>query len=169
MRSLAFLILLAIGAAPAVADSGVSDEAQLRAAFVYKLMRFVVWPNPGAQNSALVVCYSSLNIDDELALLKLEQKSIQGRMLRVLRTVNPAQLSSCNTLVMGESVPATITDALPARGMLTIGGRESLHQGGSVALTVANDAMTMMFNDTNIKQSQLEIPAPVLALGAHVH
>lgn len=106
---------------------GASDEARLRAAFVYNFIKFSEWPNQAASPS-LRVCVLGADRDtkDALSLLngmpaiteKIDGKSVTKQAIEIVLLNDPSStllhLKSCHVLYRpGRATPIELPNPLP--------------------------------------------------------
>ncbi len=160
LAALAFLLAGGVLAAPV-------DEAQVKAAFVFNVMRYVDWPEgalpPG---SPLTVCRVGA---EELsrALSMLEGRQVGGREIR-LRTVDndPA---GCQVLVLPEGAGRSLLARVQGRPVLTVGeGWDFLEDSGMVAMVVVDGKLAFGANLEEARRANLRLSAQLLKLARRV-
>lgn len=175
MRGLIFALLLSIAALPfpqgaaRAADNRVFEETEVKAAFVYNLLKFVEWPPETlAAEGPVHLCYAGIPAMQAGALRKLEGKMVQGRVLQVLPAHREAALKGCHAVMLGGGM-ATLAAQYPAEhGLLTIGEEDFIDQGGMVGLISVGEKVTLEFNLDSLRQAKLRIPSNILGLGRRV-
>lgn len=174
MRWLAIALLLGSTAgqlptAAYAADSRIFEETEVKAAFVYNLLKFVEWPPESLAAGAPVrLCYAGIPAMQAGALRKLEGKMVQGHALQVLPAHREATLKGCHAVMLGTSVAALNMQFPPESGLLTIGEDEFIDQGGMVGLITYGEKVTLEFNLDSLRQARLHIPSNILGLGRRV-
>jgi YfiR/HmsC-like len=146
-----------------------AEVAELRAAFVYNLLRFSTWRHDVEKqadaSAPLTLCHVGTELTDRNALQALDSKSIKGHRITVRSVVTRSQLEGCQALLVGEHAAAPVIDELPRAGVLAIGPATLLQHGGGVGLVIADNKMNMTFNLENLKRSEIDLSAQVLTLG----
>jgi len=173
LRRLLTLTLLALIAGRAVnaqaGDSPLSQEIRLKAAYVLNFLRFTTWPRTGA-TTPVIVCVAAppamiAGIDAAVAGKKLADRGI------AVRAVAPTEsLSGCDALyVVGEALPASLSNVSAAQPMLTIGdGAGFVAHGGMSGLFVEQNRLRFSVNLGQARRAGLEISSGLLQLAASV-
>ena len=147
----------------------VATDAELHAAVIYNIARFVQWPETVTNNEHFGICTVGGNAITE-ALHALTGKTLNDAPV-IVRPVQPDQdLSGCQLLYIAEENVArmsTITQALASRraATLTISDAPSfLALGGMVQLVVLNDRQRFRINQDLAEKAKLGINAKLLQL-----
>lgn len=176
MRGLPYAMLLSFVAlfippeAAQAADSRVFEETEVKAAFVYNLLKFVEWPpeTPAADGSVRL-CYAGISTAQAGALRRLEGKMVQGHALQVLPAPREVPLKGCcHAIVLGHDAASLNLQFPPEHGLLTIGEEDFIDQGGMVGLITVTGKVTLEFNLDSLRQAKLRIPSNILGLGRRV-
>lgn len=175
MRGLPFSLLLGFAAMlfpPTVvqaADAGIFEETEVKAAFVYNLLKFAEWPPEAlAADTPVRLCHAGIPTAQAGALRKLEGKTIHGRTLQVLPANRQATLKGCHAVMLGNGTVSHFLQFPPEPGLLTIGEEDFIDQGGMVGLITVAGKVTLEFNLDSLRQAKLRIPSNVLSLGRRV-
>lgn len=144
-----------------------ADEAQVKAAFVYNVMRYVEWPEgalvPGAP---LIVCRVGSGALSQ-ALSVLEGRQVAGRPVRV-RSVD-ADPSGCQVLVLPDGEGRTLLPRAQGRPILTLGeGWDFLDDSGIVAMVVLDGKLAFGANLEGARRANLRLSAQFLKLARRV-
>jgi hypothetical protein len=153
-RTLRVTLLLTLACAfasvvPARAGAPRADRQDLKAAFIYNLVKFTEWPEGALGPPGEPVVVGVLDDATVHAALRdlLAGKRAGERPLVVRRIDRPAEILSCHVLFVGSRTPAGVADALTfARPtpMLTIGnGAAFLDAGGMLGFE--EEAGTLKF------------------------
>lgn len=152
------------GATCALAQNATPTDAQVKAAMIYNLAKFVEWPASPADRSgtsALTVCWLGA---DPIAreLQALTGKTIRNRPIVVRQALRPEEVGSCQVLVIGTTQHVelqAILDMVKGGSIFTISDIQDfaktggmlgfVNQGGKVRFEINLDAII----DANIKVS----------------
>jgi len=171
---LAAWILVVLALAPvAMAQAPGTRERQIRAALVYKVSRFVTWPETALpERGPFTFCHVS---DDPTAqvLAGIEGRSIQNRRTRMRRldAVDARAIIGCNLLyVTGTSVlpMEVITTAVEAATLLVVDGPREGSEAGMVQLVSQDNRMGLVVDLAMVRNARLRIDSTLLQL-AEVH
>lgn len=161
--------LLLAGAAPARAQQRVANEAELKAAFVYRIVLFAEWPAaslpPGA---AVQICLQGADPGWIAAFETLQGKKVQGRALAPLRPLARGDdLRGCQVLFVPEREHRKPVAMLP--GLLTIGEADAFAEAGGVVGFVRQGAQLRFdINRDAAAQAQLRLSAELLKVARTV-
>ena len=167
LRLLAVLCLGAL-ALPALAAPG-QDEAQLKAAFIYRFAQFTQWPPPPLREFNYCVAG-----DRELqeAMKAVALKPLAGLAARVHVLSSPNQAGVCQLLVLGFSERSVLQlwqDGLVEEPVLVVGATaESFRAGAAIALVVEPNGMAFRINHTEAKRRGLVLSSQMLKLAREV-
>ena len=167
------LIGLAVGglsAAGALADAEVPREERIKAALVFKLVKFVSWPAAAmtAKDAIKLCVFGDSGVGDLLAAV--EGKTVRDRpaQFRKLKGVAAADVRDCHILYVAASVHELSGGVLPGwRGhpMLTISDAPDFaRRGGMIGLTRDENKFSFEINLRVARDSGLELDAPLLDL-----
>jgi hypothetical protein len=169
----ACLALLALACAQAAAD-GPKRETKIKAAIVYKLAKFVDWPDArsAAPPRALNLCLLG---QDPIAgvLAAAEGREIRGRRVRFRRLADlTAEGDGCHLLFVSASEAPRLErtlawlDARPVLSISDIAGFAA--RGGVVGLVRSGKRLGFEINVAVAERSGLAISAPLLELATVV-
>jgi YfiR/HmsC-like len=171
-RSALFLAALLL-AAPLVGASveaqSVTDEAQVKAMFVYNFLKFVEWPGESRRASEpfVVLIVGEGSTADATARF-LESKTIGERPVFVRRTRWDQSLAGARAAFVIERDAKKlrrILAAAAAAGVLTIGEGESFTTSGGVIGLLVEDRKVRFDVDTSAAQvAGLRVSSKLLAL-----
>jgi len=161
--------LIAGSASTSAADSSASEYA-VKAAIVYKIAKFVSWPedSSAANTDSLTIC---LPKSDPIgpAMEALAGKTVHGKAIEIRRFEDSATLSDdCAILFISKSAtlrrPAVLSHVANAP-VLTIGDSDNFADiGGIVMLEVANNHVQFAINMNASDRAGLGISAQLLQL-----
>jgi len=167
-RSLMRTLVLSLALSFAGSALGAAvDEAQVKAAFVFNVMRYVDWPEGAlAPGAPLVVCRVGSGALSQ-ALSVLEGRQVAGRQIRV-RPVE-GDLSGCQVLVLPEGEGAALLSRAQGRPILTLGeGWDFLEDSGIVAMVVLDGKLVFGANLDGARRVNLRLSAQLLKLARRV-
>ncbi len=158
---LAALCLHAGAGSPALAQT---SEAELKAAFIFTLSKYIEWPNDRLPDGApLRVCFTSANSPLATALQPLTGKSIRGHSLELLTSQSAAAIPNCHVLIN----PSVKQASHP--GVLTLADREGfVEEGGHIELVMDNNRVNFSANLSAARQAGLQPSAQLLKLARQV-
>lgn len=155
--------------APVCAQQRVANEAELKAAFVYRIVLFAEWPAASLPAGADVqICLQGGDPAWVAAFETLQGKKVQGRSLAPLRRVARSDdPRGCQVLFVPEREHRRPVVALP--GLLTIGEAEAFAEAGGVVGFVRQGAQLRFdVNRDAAAQAQLRLSAELLKVARTV-
>ena len=151
----------------------VSTEYQLKSVLLYKLTRFVDWPqNETSATGSFKICV--LGRDDfGSALDALEKYKVKGVLIKVLRFTLSEQVdTSCRMLVISASKQPfikTITNQFKPYPILTVGDTPHFaNLGGMIQFVLKNKKIGFTINLQKATDCKLKIAAPLLQMSTIV-
>jgi len=168
MKTLLILLSLLICLAeisPAYARK--SNEAKLKAAFIFNVLRMVRWPSQVLPSGApILMCLVGEDILGK-PLNKLEKQKIKSHRIKIQRSVTLDDMESCHVLFINAR-DANLKEVLPiiaGRAILTIGDVPRFaHNGGMVNLEKISDRIRVEINLDAVKATDLKIRSRLLSL-----
>ena len=175
---IAFLFaLLALGLSPgfAFAQSEVSQEYQVKAAFLYNFAKFVDWPSAAFanDNAPITVCVYGKDpfgatLDDTV-----RSKTIGARGFAVRRPKSPKDMAGCQIAFLAGSAGDQLKDflaVLDSSSVLSVG--EDPHfaeQGGHVQFVMEGGRIRFLINVDSVNRAGFKMSSKLLALAKVVH
>lgn len=165
---LAVLLSMQLFAAPP------TEEYKLKAALIYKLSKFVEWPDLAATSRARTFGICLLGEDAfGSALDALKGRKAAGQTIRVRRFSQSESIDSgCQVLFISESKQAflgSILQKLQDQPILTLGDTKGFaEQGGIIQFTRGRRRIGFKINLQSARRSGLKIAAPLLELATLV-
>jgi hypothetical protein len=149
-------------------------EAQIKAAFVYNFLKFVVWPDNtfGSPRDSLVVAIIGDGATADAAEQVLKAQQIGERLLVIRRLHWDESLAGVNALLVTERDEKKLRRVLGAAtpAVLTIGeGEEFATHGGVIALFMENRRVRFDIDVAVARAAGLQVSSKVLALARAVH
>lgn len=160
-------LCLAVGVSP-TARSG-TDEAEIKAAFVYNFAKFVEWPAEAFSrpDAPLALCISGHDAV-EAGLRHLEGREAQGRRLQVRQVDTPEEIAGCHVLfVAGPETPqqGQLLQSVREMPLLTVADRRDFgRQGGVISLFVEANRVQFSVNLYAAQSRGLKFSARLLQL-----
>ena len=149
-----------------------ADENAIKAAMVYRLLKFVDWP-PGQLRGGddFIVCTLGADVFGGL-LVGLAGRSVASRQIRVRSTVSVGTSESCDVLVLsstGSSDQGHDVAPLAGAPILTISDRSGFaDRGGMIEIARSGSRLTLRINRRVLEQAGLTVSSQVLALATIV-
>jgi hypothetical protein len=167
-----FGALLALGLTTASkADSTISREYKVKAAFIYNFAKFVEWPSQklGGDSSPLVIGVLGPNpFGDELENA-LKGRQINGRPLVVRQFDNIEAAKTAHLLFITLNDESKLRKASKEYGILTVGQSEAFaRSGGIIIFTFEDDKLRFEINIGAAEQAGLKISAQLQKLAQTV-
>jgi hypothetical protein len=154
---------------PASGQEAAADEHWVKAAMLYKLAKFVVWPRLGAAvTGEFAICVLGRDpLGDALAAL--EGKPIGDGVVRVrFLGAGEATPYECRVLFVGREQRAQFEQHLlrvRGRPVLTVGDFERFAEGGGmVEFAPSGKRVGIVINQPKVRQAGLQVAAPLLSL-----
>ncbi len=146
-----------------------SAEYAVKAAYLYNFLKFVEWPEGRlpAEGEPFVVCI--LGRDPfGAAIDRIEERTVRGHPLRLIREPSPEQLAGSHIVFVGEDREDDLDDLLQdlARGgALTVGDLDGFAEsGGVIGFTIRDNRVGLDVNIRAADRARLRISAKLLEL-----
>jgi len=144
-----------------------SDEQEMKAALLFKLTRFIHWPDEasGKKIARLTICSSSSDpISPYLDYLRNEIS--YGRTIDVLHSSNIEVIKKeCRLLYISKSQLNANIDGLKNSPVLTISDKLGFaRRGGMIEITRRNERLRFHINHAVALQADIRISAPLLKI-----
>jgi hypothetical protein len=162
----------------AAAEEPLAGEYQVKAAFLYNVMKFVQWPTSPTQDprAPWLFCVAGEDPFNGLLDVAIAERSVQGRTIEIKRferTVEIPELVACHVLFLGAPEvdhAASLLGALASAPVLTIAEREGFaSSGGIVELLVFERKLAFVVNQKTAEAHQLKISSQLLKLARRVY
>ncbi|HXE94853.1 MAG TPA: YfiR family protein [Dongiaceae bacterium] len=162
------LFALLCGSVPSHAESS-PREYQVKAAFLYSIIKFVDWPATEAANSSRPLCLAILGQDpfgDDLDAIK--GKSVKGRTIVIKRYRMVEDVKDCEVLFISASERGRLTRILKQfqnSPILTVADQEGFCQaGGMINFITVTNKISFEINTAAAHRVQLHISSQLLKL-----
>lgn len=168
-------VVLLLGTLAASADSPVSKEYQIKAAFLYNFAKFVDWPPehlPAPPAPIVIGVFGKNPFGSELENV-VRNRKINDREL-VVKAVNSAEEARGTDILFFSAAEderaAQLIEQLRGAGVLTVGeGDEFGVHGGMIRFRLEGDKVRFEINEVSVEQNGLKISAQLLKLATVVH
>jgi hypothetical protein len=162
------LVSVALFAASSWADA--PREYAVKAAFLFKLTKYVQWPPSPPTFSIGVLGEDPFgNVLDEL----VKGESINKRHVTIKHSLKVDDLKSCDVVFISKSEKGQLRAILHELGqnkILTVGDTEGFcHEGGIINLIIDNGRLSFEINSTAAKKRGIVIDPQVLSLARIVN
>lgn len=155
--------------ATAAGAAQASDEAALKAAFVYRFAQFTQWPPPPLKDFTYCLAGSSDMVD---ALRSLATRQHEFNQVRVMTLTQVGQAAGCQLLVLSlldRQEMLRWQQALSDAPVLIIADSpEALRSGAVIALAQEPNGLAFRINNTEAKRRGLTLSSQVLKLAREV-
>ncbi|MCP5416284.1 MAG: YfiR family protein [Chromatiaceae bacterium] len=146
-----------------------SQESRLKTALIYKLTKFVTWPERSAGMAPMFVLCVMGGEEMHDALQVLENRQVNNRSIRLLFLDSAEQeMEQCQLVYFsrnGRARIATYLGRLRDSATLTVGDAEGFAgDGGMVEITQHGRRLGFDINLSSAKRSGLSLAAPLLDL-----
>jgi hypothetical protein len=173
IRRIADVVLAALLAAllASTASMGApgSLEYAVKATYLLKFTRFVVWPQASGAGESFNICI--LGSDPFGATLSqvVSGEEVAGRKISVQRLERDPVPGACQVLYIGEHEERPRFTAEPGRAVLTIGeGSDFARNGGMIGFVIENRRVTFDINWRAAETSGLKLSAGLLTVARTV-
>ena len=164
------LFVLLSGASKVRAQAERPSEYEVKAAFLFNFAKFVEWPAEAFSNPSEPIRLCVLGEDPFGRVLDqaVQDKSINGRTLMILRSQQVRGLRACHILFVGTSEKerlAEIFAALQGSSALSVGDTEQFVQsGGAIQFNLQDNRVRFTINLAAAERARLKISAKLLSL-----
>ncbi len=152
------------------ADAGSVSEASVKMAFVYNFGKFVEWTADAASGSShdFVICTIGDVEQFRQGLGEIENKTLQGRSVKVRRTDRIADIAGCQTLFIAQSEHDRIKEILKAahaQHILTVSDIDDFAEhGGAFELLTRGGKVQFNVNPQAARAAGLSISSDLMKL-----
>jgi hypothetical protein len=163
---LVLALLLALGVAPAPAAT---PEAEVKAAYLYKLASFVRWPD-GSDSGAFKVCVAGRSDVAGVLAQLVRGQQVAGRPITVeqLGTAQSERARGCQVLFVGRSGVQPLLAATRGLPVLTVGDRNNGIRGGVVDFLLRDGRVRLAIDRSAASAQHLELSSKLLDVAAVV-
>jgi hypothetical protein len=165
--------LAALGLALSAASaSAATPEAEVKAAYLYKLASFVRWPPTAQPQATFRLCVAGRS--DVVAVLRglTRGQQIDGRPLavEVIGAAQASRASGCQVLYLGRGAETAraLIGATEGAPVLTVGDRDAGTPGGVIDFVLKSEKVRFAANVKRAKARRLDLSAKLLDVAAEV-
>lgn len=157
---------------PARAED-LSREYRIKAAYLYNLSKFIVWPDEDAQpkKTPITICVYGYN-PFENYLEKLRDRPVRERVIAVRYVEERQPIDDCQILFISQhntNTPRMLNSPPPYPPILTVSDDEDfLSRGGLVSLVTVNNNVQLDINLTRAKQTGFSVSANLLEIAHRI-
>ena len=161
---------LAVTAFHANAQESVTDEYQVKAAFLYNFAKFVEWPSGTlGRSNAIAICVLGQNPFGRVLEDAISGKTVDGKTFVVRRVSEMKAAALCQILFVSSSermrFGAILSELRTGGGVLTVGESEGfIEAGGVVNLKLDGGKIQIQININAAEQAGLRISSKLLSL-----
>lgn len=162
-----FVRLAILLAPPLSAGAQSFPEYEAKAAFLYTVASFVTWPEvePPGSDSAFVIGVLGRDLFGQ-HLDRLENETISGRPIRIIRFSDARDVTGIHILVISASERRRldqIVRALSGRPILTVGeGSDFAERGGMIRWFIQDERLRLEINRCAAERAGLRIRSRLL-------
>lgn len=165
------LAMLIWPVAPGFSEDGVETEYKIKAALVYKLSRFVAWPERHEANVPIFCVAESDPFDAYMEALNGQAGN--QRLIQIRHLPDTKDLESCQVVFVSKLADELIQHSI-AEGVsgpvLTISDSHGFAKaGGMVEIIRRNQRLGFIVNMQVVKKSGLHIAAPLLQMSTLIN
>ena len=169
LRLSTLALFAAVVLTPSMAH-GQSDEARVKAAFLYNFAKYVVWPSSAFESSNSPIVIGIVGNDAISGPLEsiVEGKTASGRRLVVRYLKWTDDLSECQELFVPAEEMSGVShlDALRSKPVLIVGESPGFaKKRGAINFTLEGNRVRFEINEGNATHGGLSISSKLLSLG----
>lgn len=178
MRPVWFLlvVVVAVGPKPLLAQSVISREYSIKAAFLYNFGRYVRWPSEAFRDARapfVIGVWGGSMISSDLRRIA-QTKKIQGRPIQVRQFSSADEVENCHILFFSADVEPQLVVKVVRRfsgePALLVGEREGfLGQGGMISLIIKENKVQMYIALKAAQREQLAMSSKLLQVAKVVN
>lgn len=156
------------------ADSAASREDRIKAALVFKLVKFVEWPAAmmAAKEPIQICSFGDSPVAEALAAVDGRPARDRTAQFRKLAGLSAAEVKGCHVLFIAgnaREIAGGMPPTVRGRGILTVSdGPDFARRGGMIGLARGENKVAFEINLRAARDSGLEPGAPLLELATIV-
>jgi hypothetical protein len=168
-RPLLRLILTSLLALSATSAPAATPEAEVKAAYIYKLASFVRWPDAG-EGGAFKLCVAGRSDVAGVLGQLVRGQQVAGRPVTVeqLTAAQPDRARSCQVLFLGRGGAQALFSATRGLPVLTVGDRNNGSRGGVVDFLLRDGRVRLAIDRGAANAQHLELSSKLLDVAAVV-
>ena len=160
-------LAIALATSPAQAQ-GRHVESEVKAAYLYNLAKFVLWPPSAGRSDQLVVGVIGNDVFGNVLTRVVLGKRVQGREIVVRQLRADEDLRVYDIVFVGALATGHSADILlrvRAAGVLTVGETpDFIREGGHVRFYAENEKVRIQIDAAGAEQAGLKISSQLLSL-----
>lgn len=164
--------LAALLAAPAASASAAAREAEVKAAYLYKLASFVRWPSDSHPGGAFRICVTGRGDIAEVLAQLVHGERVAGRpvAVRQLTPSRPERARDCQVLYVGRGAATSRALFAAVRGqpVLTVGDRDNGTSGGVIDCVMRDGRVRLAIDRSAAARQHLELSSKLLDVAVAV-
>lgn len=154
---------------PSDSSNAAPIEYQVKAAFIYKFINFIEWPDHVWENSADTMVIGVFGENPILeALNSIPHQKFKGRQIKIKHIKNLQDLKASHIAIIGKAGNLdlkNIFDHLKRAGVLTIGDtKEFSRMGGMINFYLEKEKVRFEMNPEAAEEAELKISSKILRL-----
>lgn len=172
MRAAISLLLTAAFLVPPVPTAAATGEAQVKAAYIYKLASFVRWPPMPPGQSTFRLCVAGRS--DVVPVLRgmVRNTQMSGRQITVepITAAQASRAKSCQVLYLGRGAESARTLVAATEGLpvLTVGDRDNGTRGGIVDFLTRDGRVRFTVSPSRADARRLELSSKLMDVAVAV-
>lgn len=156
---------------PGVSAQSTPDEAQLKAAFLYRFAQFVEWPTAAtATRPAVNLCVTGSKVSRDFLQELVAGETIAGKPMAVLEATS-ADVTNCHLLFLhSDDAPRrALLRRVADRPVLTVSDAPRfLDEGGIVLLRLVDNRVRFEIDAAAARRSNLRLNTQLLKLATNI-
>ncbi len=167
--SMLLLLLTAAGGVVCRAQSATADEAQVRAAMLFNLTKFVDWPpeKMGSAQAPFVVGYVGDGAGGDTLANLMRGKQVQGKPIQVQNIFTAAQIAQCHILYVansGRKQYKQMSVELSRQAVLVVSERQLGDNGIVIGLPLVDNSIQIQVDLKMAQNAGLTISSKLLRI-----
>jgi hypothetical protein len=146
-----------------------ADEYEVKAALIYKITKFVSWPDHALSEGQATFNICILGNDPFSGSLEtIKSRKTQGRLVSIERYNLSSEIKNCQIVYINETKRGflkTILKDVHNASVLSISDMKNFaKEGGIIEISYQNNALKFIININSAQQARIKIAAPLLEL-----
>ena len=153
----------------AAKEDSLSREYQIKAAYIYNLIKFINWPEQAQSRTATNICVYGQNPFGDY-LDQLTKRSANGKPINTYHFELDEELSSCHIVFFSkaseEQISKNVFKQLQFKNYLNVGETRNFvtNHKGVISLAVTNNKVRLLINLSQAKSENFEISSNLLEI-----
>lgn len=145
------------------ANANAASEHEVRAAFIYKLLPFAIWPENFISGAPLQLCLIGASAPFSESMRQMNKPNILDRPLQIIEA-DSKNIATCDLIVTDAIQAPYNLNQLLKRSVLTIGETGFIDRGGMIGITVVANRVNFELNLATMRSAGFSMPAQVCKL-----